>query len=314
LNTQFTLRGRGVLLVLSVACSISGGTAAAQISGASGAAGVPSAEISILGAGKGQKVRYGKRVAISGFVTPRTAGTPIRLEHAVGGHGFHSVATSKTRADGSYRFAVKATRSGSYRAVAQGTAAPSASRRVTVVADLAAQSVRHVLGGRAVRVKGRLVPRLRGRTLRLQLRTRRGWKTVDRIRTRSGGRFRAAFRPGHPGIYRLRVRFAGDGTAAAASDRLRRVYVYRPGHASWYGPGLYGNGTACGGALTSGRLGVAHKYLPCGTRVTFRHRGRSVTVPVIDRGPFVAGRDWDLTAATKHRLRFGSTGVVWATE
>ena len=89
--------------------------------------------------------------------------------------------------------------------------------------------------------------------------------------------------------------------------------MYRPTHASWYGPGLYGNSTACGGALTPGRLGVAHRWLPCGTRVTLRYRGRSVTVPVIDRGPFAAGREWDLTAATKSKLRFGDVGVVWST-
>jgi rare lipoprotein A len=34
---------------------------------------------------------------------------------------------------------------------------------------------------------------------------------------------------------------------------------------------------------------------------------------VIDRGPYVGAREWDLTAATKRRLRFGSTGTVWAT-
>ena len=59
---------------------------------------------------------------------------------------------------------------------------------------------------------------------------------------------------------------------------------------------------------------MAHKRLPCGTRVTFRYRGRSVTVRVIDRGPYVGGREWDLTAATKARLGFGSTGTVWSTK
>ena len=110
------------------------------------------------------------------------------------------------------------------------------------------------------------------------------------------------------------MRFRGDRFAAAATGYLRKVHVYRAGHASWYGPGLYGNGTSCGGALTPGRLGVAHKSLPCGTRVTFRYRGRSATVPVIDRGPYAAGREWDLTAATKRKLGFGSTGTVWSTK
>lgn len=74
--------------------------------------------------------------------------------------------------------------------------------------------------------------------------------------------------------------------------------------ASWYGPGLYGNKLACGGRLHPGTLGVAHKTMPCGTRVRFRYHGRKITVRVIDRGPYVAGRDFDLTAATKTALGF----------
>ncbi len=79
---------------------------------------------------------------------------------------------------------------------------------------------------------------------------------------------------------------------------LGRLNVYRAANASWYGPGLYGNRTGCGGTLDAGRLGVAHKSLPCGTMVTLKHGRRSVRVPVIDRGPYVAGREYDLTAAT----------------
>jgi rare lipoprotein A (peptidoglycan hydrolase) len=69
---------------------------------------------------------------------------------------------------------------------------------------------------------------------------------------------------------------------------------------SWYGPGFYGSGTACGQTYSKTILGVAHKTLPCGTRVTFRNpkNGKSITVKVIDRGPYVAGRMWDLSYAT----------------
>ena len=58
---------------------------------------------------------------------------------------------------------------------------------------------------------------------------------------------------------------------------------------------------------------MANKSLPCGTRVTMRYHGRSVTVPVIDRGPYSGTREFDLTAATKRKLGFGSTGTVWTT-
>jgi len=306
---HWTLRGRGLLSVLAAACMIFTAVAVAE---AAGGYSTP-ASITMAGAGESQDVRYGRRVAIRGFVSPGATGKPVSLEYARPGRSFKALASATTRADGSYRFAVKARRSGSYRARAKGIDKTTAARSVTVLARLAGRSKRHILGGRPVRVRGRLLPRLAGRRVRLQVRAPRGWTTVDRARTRSGGRFRAAFTPRRPGVYRLRVRFLGDGAAEAASDRLRRVYVYRAGHASWYGPGFYGNSTACGGALTLGRLGVAHKYLPCGTRVTFRYRGRSVTARVIDRGPFAAGRDWDLTAVTKQRLRFGDVGVVWST-
>ncbi|HXS46068.1 MAG TPA: septal ring lytic transglycosylase RlpA family protein, partial [Solirubrobacterales bacterium] len=86
--------------------------------------------------------------------------------------------------------------------------------------------------------------------------------------------------------------------------------AYRTAAASYYGPGLYGGALACGGTLQPGTLGVAHKTLPCGSKVRLRYRGRTVTVPVVDRGPYVAGRDFDLTAATRARLRFPSTGVL----
>lgn len=84
---------------------------------------------------------------------------------------------------------------------------------------------------------------------------------------------------------------------------------WRSGHASWYGPGLYGNSTACGKRLRPATLGVAHKTLPCGTAVKFRHRGNVLITRVIDRGPYIAGRTWDLTEAASEILDFESVGV-----
>ena len=55
-------------------------------------------------------------------------------------------------------------------------------------------------------------------------------------------------------------------------------------------------------------MGVANKTLPCGTLVTLRYDGRTVRVAVIDRGPYVAGREFDLTEATKQALGFGGVG------
>ena len=69
--------------------------------------------------------------------------------------------------------------------------------------------------------------------------------------------------------------------------------------ASWYGPGFYGNRTACGQTYTPEIIGVAHRTLPCGTLVVIEYRGRVMTVPVIDRGPYIVGRTLDLSAATR---------------
>jgi hypothetical protein len=87
---------------------------------------------------------------------------------------------------------------------------------------------------------------------------------------------------------------------------------WRRAEYSWYGPGFYGNGTACGQTYSRTILGTAHKTLPCGTRVTFRNpkNGRTITVRVIDRGPYVAGRLWDLSRATCVALDNCYTGLI----
>jgi rare lipoprotein A (peptidoglycan hydrolase) len=72
----------------------------------------------------------------------------------------------------------------------------------------------------------------------------------------------------------------------------------------------YGLGLACGGVLHRNQLGVAHKTAPCGTLIKFTYAGRSLTVPVIDRGPYVAGREWDLTGAAADALAFSGLGEI----
>ena len=136
------------------------------------------------------------------------------------------------------------------------------------------------------------------------------WRTLTRARTRANGRFRLSFVPRRLGSQLVRVSFPGDPFDLPVLRRLGRLTVYRLAGASWYGGG---GGLACGGELTSSTLGVANKTLPCGTMVTLHYGGHTVRVPVVDRGPFVAGRDFDLTEATKAALGFGDTGDVWST-
>jgi rare lipoprotein A (peptidoglycan hydrolase) len=72
----------------------------------------------------------------------------------------------------------------------------------------------------------------------------------------------------------------------------------------------YGLPIACGGVLHVPQLGVANKTLPCGTMVTFVYGGRAIRVPVLDRGPYIAGRVWDLTGATAQALHFPGLGPI----
>jgi rare lipoprotein A len=52
--------------------------------------------------------------------------------------------------------------------------------------------------------------------------------------------------------------------------------------------------------------------LPCGTQVTFRYGGRTVTATVDDRGPYVGGREWDLNQNTAGALGFNGVDTVWS--
>jgi rare lipoprotein A len=153
-------------------------------------------------------------------------------------------------------------------------------------------------------------PARAGQVVALQALAGRGWKTLALAHTGARGRFRVSFTPRRLGSRWLRLRFKGDATARPSRRRLGRLNVYRLAGASWYGGG---GGLACGGQLTSSTVGVANKTLPCGTIVTLHYAGNTVRVPVIDRGPFVAGREFDLTEATKRALGFGDTGQVWST-
>ena len=59
-----------------------------------------------------------------------------------------------------------------------------------------------------------------------------------------------------------------------------------------------------------GTVGVAHKTLPCGTKVTFYYHGRSAIATVIDRGPYTKGNSWDLTNGLRRLLRFGGSDQI----
>ncbi len=55
---------------------------------------------------------------------------------------------------------------------------------------------------------------------------------------------------------------------------------------------------------------VAHKTLPFGTRVQFQLGPRSIVATVTDRGPFVAGREFDLSSGAFARLAQLEAGLI----
>jgi rare lipoprotein A len=171
----------------------------------------------------------------------------------------------------------------------------------------------NVLEGHTTNVTGKLLgdpAGLPGQEVQLQALGERGWRTLAHTRTGANGRFRLRYLPRETASEQVRLRFGGDAGDLPAHRRLGALNVYHLAEASWYGGG---GELACGGELTSATMGVANKTLPCGTEVTLRYDGRTVRVAVIDRGPYVAGREFDLTEATKQALGFGGVGEVWST-
>jgi rare lipoprotein A len=84
------------------------------------------------------------------------------------------------------------------------------------------------------------------------------------------------------------------------------------GVASWYGPGFNGKATASGEIYDQEDLTAASKTLPLGTRalVTNLENDRSVQVRINDRGPFVKGRDIDLSHGAAAALGIVNPGTA----
>jgi rare lipoprotein A len=249
-------------------------------------------------------VKYGERVRLAGSV-PGLSGADVQIAfQRNGAEAWRTVHRTSTDPGGGYEARVRQQASGLYRAHPVG-GQPSEAVPVRVRSVTKLSVKRHVVIGNRVKLRGRVLPGSSGREVKLSLPG-----SDERARTSGKGRFKETWRPNDTGRAKVRAAAAGNSLAAGSSSRARRVTVYRPASASWYGPGLYGNRTACGGTLSPSTVGVAHRSMPCGTKLTLRHRGRSVRAKVIDRGPFVAGREFDLTGALKNRLGFGSTGTV----
>jgi len=115
--------------------------------------------------------------------------------------------------------------------------------------------------------------------------------------------------------YRTQVRRAEKWRRMARRERARRLRAeggpWRTATASTYfePQSIAGPGGAYKGPADRRYL-VAHRSLPFGTRVPVRYRGRMCGGTVLDRGPFVAGRTWDLGYRVARALGFSGVGRV----
>lgn len=271
------------------------------------------------------RVSYGHPVVVRGSGPASDAGHAVVLQFRRRGQSsWRQLSSSTIGAGGRFRLTGALTQSGVVRAldtssgsltpfVARGSSGGAAPTSQPLVVDVAAR-VRvptrqiAVLGGQAIQVRGRLLPGRTGRKVSLEGQQAGRWHTLATDRTGSAGRFVLRYVAATAGRQRIRVRFAGDRLNGHTAAPAGQITVYRAAGASWYNDG--GN-TACG---FHAHYGVANRTLPCGTNVTFRYNGRSVTATVDDRGPFVAGRDWDLNQNTAAALGFGGVGTVWSSQ
>ncbi len=172
-----------------------------------------------------------------------------------------------------------------------------------------------VLAGRGLHVRGTLAAGEADRPVAVQRRLKDGsWRTTVTTTTSAGGAFDVVWRTKRAGRFVLRAipgpaaeATAASVTAAVPATGETEVTVFRQAVATYFGPGFFGSRTACGQVLRKRTLGVAHRTLPCGTLVDFYYRGRTISVPVIDRGPFREGTTWDLTSATAEALGITQT-------
>ena len=116
----------------------------------------------------------------------------------------------------------------------------------------------------------------------------------------------------HIGRFPIRavIEPAGETPAAAAASRRRRSRSpsTAPRSPPSTAPASTAVSTACGETLHPTTIGVANRTLKCGTKVALYYRGRTMIVPVIDRGPYANHADWDLTQATGQALGIAGIG------
>jgi rare lipoprotein A len=159
--------------------------------------------------------------------------------------------------------------------------------------------------------------RLAGQTIEIQRsghETNWTWANTVSATVGSDGTFSAVWQTNHIGQFAMRAMVATTSSSAegASVTPSLTTTIYRPSRATEYGPGFYGKKTACGQRLGRATIGLANRTLRCGESVAVYYRGRTLVVPVIDRGPYANGADWDLTVATGKALGIKGTAQIAA--
>jgi rare lipoprotein A len=309
---------RGRMFAGALMMGIPAAAAALTAGQALAASASPQSATTVAAQLKSGRIAFDHPVVLTGSVPTADAGHKLQLQFLpAGGSSWRALRSTTAGPQGHYRLSAPLRRSGYVRVVdvsaPADTTAPvvahvtaANAQRVAVAAKLRVQNGAFAsLGGRPISVRGRFLPEMAGRIVRLQATTGHGWRTVDTTRTGRAGGFTLRFTP-HGGTEWLRVRFSGDRVNAKSTASVGSVSTYSPSIASWYSDG---GSTACG---FHAYYGVANKSLPCGTKVQFEYGGRTVTATVDDRGPYVGGRTWDLNQNTAGALGFGGVGTVWA--
>ncbi|MGH2870005.1 MAG: septal ring lytic transglycosylase RlpA family protein [Solirubrobacteraceae bacterium] len=141
------------------------------------------------------------------------------------------------------------------------------------------------------------------------------WAPTAQTTVGSDGSYSVDWNTNHIGRFLIRAVLGSSTNASAASaanDPTVTTTIYRQSIATQYGPGFYGQRTACGHRLTRTTIGVANRTLKCGSQVAILYRGKTLIVPVIDRGPYANHADWDLTEATGQALGISGTAKIGA--
>jgi rare lipoprotein A len=172
----------------------------------------------------------------------------------------------------------------------------------------------NALVGKKVRFRGTVDEKLAGRAVVVQYLdpTTGAWTRQAKTAVKPDGTFAARWKPQRVGRFRTRALVRGQAHSAAATTPELTLTVFRGALATWYGPGFYGNKTACGIELTETLVGVAHRSLPCGTIVAIHYGSATILAPVVDRGPYGGEAKWDLTKGAADLLGFTQTDRIGA--